>query len=325
VTTALANRIGITHVATTSSAGEPPEHANRTAADEPVGGQGLDSLERPSSARIYDYLLGGHNNYAIDREFADKQEKIFPDIGNAMKSNRAFTIRAIRYAIGAGICQVVDIGSGLPSPGQAHDIADTEFPERGVRVVYVDNEPIAHAHSEVLLGSGTDPDRHAAVFGDYFDADDLWQKIVDTGAIDPEEPTCLLVTALLHFMLPATRPEAAMRRYRELLAPGSVLVLTHGSLAEDDTAGHAVAANYAHTTNPDTFSRTAAELTEFFGDWDLVDPGVVWTVQWRPPPEHAPWWGYTPSRARYLAGVAVKPLGASTSEDASGVDTSHRS
>ena len=294
-------------MATTSSAGEHPEHTNQTDAGKPAGGQVPDSLLRPSSARIYDYLLGGGHHYAIDREFADQQKEILPDIGHAVRSNRAFTGRALRYAFGAGIRQVVDIGSGLPSPGQAHDIADTECPGLGVRVVYVDNEPIAHAHSDVLLGAGTDPDRHAAVFGDYFDADGLWQTIVDTGAIDPAEPTCLLVTAVLHFMPPATRPDAALRRYRELLAPGSMLVLTHGSLAEGDTAGHTVAANYIHTTNQDTVSRTAAELTEFFGDFDLVDPGVVWTVQWHPPPEDTPWWGDTPGRARYLAGVAVKP------------------
>jgi O-methyltransferase involved in polyketide biosynthesis len=267
---------------------------------------GIPSVDKPSSARIYDYFLGGDHNYAIDRVFAEKQATQVPDIKRGMLSNRRFVGRAVRYALEAGIRQFVDIGAGLPSQGQAHEIADQEFPDAKARVVYIDNEPIAHAHSEILLDDDADPQRHTAVFGDYFDFGTLWPQILDTGLIKINEPTCLLVTAILHFMPPETRPERVMARYRDQLAPGSMLVLSHGSAELDNERARQVAANYSKTTNP-AFLRGPAEFAEFFGDWPLVDPGVAWTVDWRPDGTETRWWGDKPSRCGYLAGVATAP------------------
>jgi hypothetical protein len=266
---------------------------------------GLPSLDKPSSARVYDYFLGGEHNYAIDRDFAERQALQVPDIGLGMRSNRAFIGRALRYALGAGIRQFVDIGSGLPSQGQAHEIADREYPEAHANVVYVDNEPIAHAHSEILLADGADPERHTAVFGDYFDHEDLWTEILETGLIDVDEPVCLLVTAILHFMPPGTRPERAMAFYRDQLPAGSVLVLSHGSAELSNVHAHQVAANYSKTTNP-AYLRTPDEFEVFFGDWQQLEPGVTWTVEWRPDGVEEQWWEQKPSRAGYLAGVARK-------------------
>jgi O-methyltransferase involved in polyketide biosynthesis len=267
---------------------------------------GLPSVDKPSSARVYDYFLGGEHNYAIDRHFAENQLLQVPLIGEGMKSNRRFIGRAVRFALDAGVRQFVDIGSGLPSQGQAHEIADREYPGAQARVVYVDNEPIAHAHSEILLDQDADPERHAAVFGDFFDVEELWQEITDTGLIDPAEPTCLLVTAILHFMLPESRPERVMARYRGKLTAGSVLVLSHGSAVAGNDRAQQVAANYAKTTTP-AHLRGPEELAVFFGDWEQVDPGIVWTVQWRPDGTEKNYWGEVPAHAGYLAGVATKP------------------
>jgi O-methyltransferase involved in polyketide biosynthesis len=267
---------------------------------------GISSVDRPSSARIYDYFLGGDHNYAIDRAFAEKQTQQVPHIGQAMRSNRQFVGRAVRYALEAGVRQFIDIGSGLPSQGQAHEIADEEYPDAHARVVYIDNEQIAHAHSEILLDQDADPGRHAAVFGDYHDFRHLWKQIMATGLIKPDEPTCLLVTAILHFMPPETKPERAMAYYRDKLAPGSMLVLSHGSADIGNVRAREVAANYSKTTNP-AFLRGRDEFATFFGDWHMVDPGVVWTVEWRPDDNELPWWGDSPRVASYLAGVATSP------------------
>jgi hypothetical protein len=267
---------------------------------------GISSVDKPSSARIYDYFLGGEHNYAIDRVFAEKQVLQVPQIQRGMRSNRAFVGRAVRYALDSGIRQFIDIGSGLPSQGQAHEIADAEYPDAEARVVYIDNEPIAHAHSEILLDDNADAHRHAAVFGDYFDFRALWKQITATGLIKSDEPTCLLVTAILHFMPPETNPERAMAYFRGKLAPGSMLVLSHGSLDVSNVRAQEVADNYAKTTNP-AHMRDREGLTAFFGDWQLVEPGVVWTVQWRPDGNEEHWWGESVGLAGYLAGVATLP------------------
>lgn len=268
--------------------------------------KGFAALDKPSSARVYDYLLGGTHHYAIDRLFADDQVALAPDMPKAVRSNRAFIGRAVRFALEQGVRQFVDIGAGLPSQGQAHEVADRIAPEARARVVYVDNEEIAHAHSEILLSEEADPDRHKAVFADFFDREQLWRQVLDSGVIDPQEPTCLLVTAILHFMFPDQEPERAMAFYRDRLAPGSVLVLSHISDGMDAQNTRDVVANYAKTTNP-AYLRSREEFGQFFEGWQLVDPGVVWAVDWRPDGTEHKWWKDTPARVRYLAGVAVKP------------------
>lgn len=267
--------------------------------------EGLSSVERPSSARVYDVFLGGNHNYAIDREFAKKATEDWPDLPNVARSNRAFVSRAVRYALERGIRQFVDIGSGLPAKGQAHDIADTEFSDAEARVVYVDYEPIAHAHAEILLGHTADPERHQAVLADFNEPEDLWEKVLATGVINPDEPTCLLVTALLHFQSPGVGPHRTMAFYRRQLAPGSVLALTHVMENESAEVDAAVQRYKAATDN--VHPRTADEISAFFGDWDLVDPGLVWLVEWRPDGQEENWWGDQPGRVSGLAGAAIKP------------------
>lgn len=268
-------------------------------------GNSLDSVDKPSSARVYDYLLGGTHNYAIDREFANKQIELAPDIPAAMRSNREFIGRAVRFALDSGVRQFVDIGAGLPSQGQAHQVADSYDPGARAHVAYVDNEEIAHAHSEILLDDEADPVRHRAVFADFLDTEALWEKVLDTGVIDPDLPVCLLVTSILHFMPDSAQPSEVLAFYRDKLAPASLLALTHVSLEAEQPSMRDVVKNYAKTTNP-AFPRSSTEFATLFDGWELADPGIVWMVEWRPDGEPE-WWEGSPARSGYLAGVGVKP------------------
>lgn len=243
------------------------------------------ALDRPSAGRIYDYLLGGTNNYAIDREFADKQLAVAPGIRESARANRAFLGRAVRYAIDLGIRQFIDIGSGLPTQGNVHEIADEAAPGEA-KVVYLDNEPVALAHAQILLEDTADPARHRAIAADYFDGPELWRKVMDEGIIDQRQPICLLAVALLHFMPPEQHPERPLAYYRSRLVPGSALVISHGSL---DSAGRErqdsfkkVADNYAKQATHKGALRDRGEVAQLFGDFEIVEPGVVWVDEWRP-------------------------------------------
>lgn len=257
------------------------------------------SLEQPSVARVYDYYLGGNSNFKADREFAKQQLELFPGMASALLANRRFLGRAVRYAVAQGVRQFVDFGSGLPTAGNVHEVADQEAPGE-CRVVYVDNEPLAHTHATVLLADTADTTRHHALRGDVLEYEQLWQRVLDTGAIAPDEPTCLLAVALLHFMPPSTHPERALEYYRSKLAPGSLLALTHGCNNRGEDTVRQVAENYSQTTSSTVHLRTRAEFTELFGEWPIVDPGVVWVDQWRPDREP----DEEPDASRILAGVA---------------------
>jgi O-methyltransferase involved in polyketide biosynthesis len=263
-------------------------------------------VTRPSVARVYDYILGGANNFAVDRQFAKLQLDTFPDVKLAMATNRAFLGRAVREAVRAGFRQFVDIGSGLPSVGNVHEIADRTDPEASCRVVYIDNEPIAVQHAAILLDRDADPTRHHAIAADFYDYEHLWQQVVDTGLIDLSQPVCLLAVALLHFMPADTHPERALAWYRGQLPSGSWLVLSHVSNDEQPSeAAAAAVANYARSSNPVVF-RTRSEVSSLFGDFDLLAPGLTWAPAWRPDP------GVThdvddPALSKILVGVAEKP------------------
>jgi O-methyltransferase involved in polyketide biosynthesis len=262
------------------------------------------SMDRPSVARVYDYILGGGHHFEVDREFAEMQLRTFPDVRQAMVTNRAFLGRAVRFAVEqAGIRQFVDIGSGLPSSGNVHEIADRADPAKSCRVVYIDNEPIAVAHSSILLAEDADPTRHHATDADFYRYRDLWKRVLDSGYINPDEPMCLLVVALLHFMPPETHPEEALAFFRAQLPPGSLLVLSHVSNDEQPSEAAAQAvANYAKATNPVCF-RTREQVAALFGEFDLVEPGVVWAPEWHPE-EGAP--SRSLAASKILAGVAKK-------------------
>jgi len=266
------------------------------------------SVNKPSSGRIYDYLLGGTHNYAIDRTFAEEQLKVTPDMRDGARLNRAFLGRAVRYAVERGIRQFVDIGSGLPTAGNVHEVADDAAPGE-CRVVYIDNEPVARAHAEILLENTADPHRHTAIDADFNEPEQLWQHVEDTGLIDPDEPTALLTVALLHFIPADMRPAASLRYYRDRLAPGSTVTVSHLYIDPADTTARAAAGGltkaYRQRSNSPITLRERNEISAFFEGLDMVDPGLVWLPEWRPDGDtfHLP----TVEQSRILAGVGSVP------------------
>jgi O-methyltransferase involved in polyketide biosynthesis len=266
------------------------------------------SLDRPSAARVYDYFLGGTRNYAIDRMFADKVRAALPIIAPAARTCRQFLGRAVHHCVAAGIRQFVDLGSGLPTEGNVHEVADAASGAGDTRVVYVDNEPVALAHSQILLAETADPTRHHAIAGDLLRPRELWKEIRATGLVDPDEPVGLVINAVLHFIDDDQDPAGALDYYRAQLPPGSMLVLSHITTQnpvddEEREAMDFVAAQYESTTNPG-LSRTAAQFAQFFGDWPLEEPGVVYAPAWHP--DDRTLFADDPPRTHVLAGVARK-------------------
>ncbi|NIJ12057.1 O-methyltransferase involved in polyketide biosynthesis [Saccharomonospora amisosensis] len=266
-----------------------------------------DSVNKVSVGRVYDYLLGGVHNYAVDQAFAEEQLRILPDIRDFARSNRAFLGRAVRFAVSEGVRQFVDIGSGLPTQGNVHEVADEVAPGQ-CRVVYIDNEPIAQAHAEILLEQTADPQRHRALDADFFDGALLWQRVLDTGLIDTSEPVCLLAVALLHFMPPQTQPQQMLSFYVGKLPKGSLLALSHIHVDPEDAetlaASEKVSASYRAKANNPAMPRSREDIAAFFDGLELVDPGLVWLPEWRPAGQDP--FGKDPRRSRGLAGVGRK-------------------
>lgn len=256
--------------------------------DDPVARRAklANSVDKPSAARIYDYFIGGDHNFAIDRQFAEGLRGRIPRIGDYAKECRLFMGRAVRHAAEQGHTQFVDVGSGLPVAGSVHEILDEVRPQRDTHVVYIDNEPIAFAHAEVLLDDLADASRHRAIYADLLDPANLWEQVGDSGVIDLDKPIVLLFSAVLHFVLDDMNPDAAMAFYREHMAPGSWLVLSQMSDENPADEAEAVAlrqleAVYENTTNPGQL-RTREEFSRFFGDLEMVEPGLVWAPAWHP-------------------------------------------
>ncbi|SFA71767.1 S-adenosyl methyltransferase [Amycolatopsis marina] len=267
-------------------------------------------LERPNAARVYDYLLGGTANWAIDRQFGELAISKVPMARTMARANRDFLGRAVRYCVRQGITQFLDIGSGVPTVGNVHEVAEKLDPWS--RCVYVDNEPVAVAHSEMLLDSHGDPERHAVLRGDLLDVQNTWSRAAATGLLDPEQPVGLLMVAVLHFVSDEEQAGDAVAHYRDLLPPGSYLVLSHAS--DDGVPGEQksqlelVVEQYRRSSTPGCL-RTRRGFTSFFGDFGLVDPGVTWVPEWRPheaESQAAPLLADNPAAACVLGGVALK-------------------
>jgi O-methyltransferase involved in polyketide biosynthesis len=267
-----------------------------------------ETLDKPSAARVYDYFLGGNHHYAIDQRFGEKIMARLPLLPQSALTFRQFLGRAVRHCAQAGITQFVDIGSGLPTQGNVHEVADEARPKRDCRVVYIDNEPIALLHSEILLAKTADENRHKAIAADLLNSSDLWDRVLRTRIIDPARPIALVVNAVLHFFKDEQNPGAALEFYRKQVAPGSMLVLsqlTDENPRDDDErqALRDLERYYEDTTNPGQM-RDSAAFTRFFGDWDLVEPGLVYAPAWHP--EENTVMADSPSKSRVIAGVARK-------------------
>jgi hypothetical protein len=233
-------------------------------------------LEKPNAARVYDYYLGGACNFAHDREFAEKFLELVPDVDKSFRANRAFLRRAVRFCVDAGIRQFLDIGSGIPTVGNVHEIAQAMAPE--CRIVYVDNEPIAVAHSEAILEGN---DNVSILQADLSDVGTILSSESVKRLIDFEAPMALLMVAVLHFVPESAEPRASVIQYLRTMAPGSYFVVSHGTVAELDDVPPGAEEHYDNTPTP-FISRTRRQVMEFLEGTELVEPGLVWVPEWRP-------------------------------------------
>jgi SAM-dependent methyltransferase len=232
----------------------------------------------PNAARVYDYLLGGKDNFAVDRELAQKILEVLPDTAEVCRGNREFLQRAVRFlAAEAGIRQFLDIGPGLPTMGNVHEIAQEAAP--GARVAYVDYDPVVLSHARALLAKGEDV---VVVEGDLRSPEAIIADERVRELIDFSQPVAVLLVAVLHFVPDADQPYDAVRTLLDALAPGSYLVLTHSTpddVADDVTeAMKGVYSNASAQVAPRSFE----EVARFFDGLEPVAPGLVNVTLWRP-------------------------------------------
>ncbi|MDH6220732.1 SAM-dependent methyltransferase [Streptomyces pseudovenezuelae] len=233
----------------------------------------------PSVSRIYDYYLGGSHNFEVDREAARKAMDFLPGLPKIMQANRAFMRRAVRFALDEGITQFLDIGSGIPTFGNVHEVAQSARP--GAHVVYVDHDPVAVAHSQAVLAGNEDADVVAA---DLRKPQEILASAEVQRLIDVNRPVALLLVAILHFVEDEDSPYEAVAQLRDALAPGSLLILTHASyegipLPPERAAGTVDV--YKDIRNP-LIMRSREEIARFFEGYDMVEPGLVPMPHWRP-------------------------------------------
>ena len=253
----------------------------------------------PSSARIYDYLLGGKDNYPADRAAAEQIAQMLPNVRTCVQWNRAFLGRAVRcLAAGRGIRQFIDIGTGLPAVRNVHEVAQDAAP--GCRVVYVDNDPVVLAHGRHLLHglAGTTILEHDLRQPDEILADPELRELIDS-----EEPVALLLVAVLHFISDDDDPGGIIRKLLEPFRSGSYLVLSHGT-ADALPAVNEAAQIYEQAT-ASAHVRGRNQILRLVEGMDLAEPGIVWLPEWRPDPGVAP--PPNPAEAYLYALVARKP------------------
>lgn len=226
----------------------------------------------PNVARTYDYLLGGAHNLAVDRELGDRVLDALPGARRMARINRSFLRRAVTHLVASGVDQFLDLGSGIPTAGNVHEVATR------ARVAYVDSEPVAVAHARLLLA---DVDRATAVQADLRDPDDVLSRPEVADLLDFDRPIGLLLLLALHFVPDSDDPWGVVARYRDRLAPGSHLVVTHATADRRTRAMRDVADSTARTRERLHY-RTRAEVTRLFAGFDLLEPGVTGFALWRP-------------------------------------------
>ncbi|MGH3896702.1 MAG: SAM-dependent methyltransferase [Pseudonocardiaceae bacterium] len=230
----------------------------------------------PNAARVYDYFLDGAHNFAVDRKMAGKIQQVMPAVRDAARINRSFLRRAVRFMVDSGIRQFLDIGSGIPTVGNVHEIAQQADPE--CRIVYVDKEPVAVAHSELLLEGN---DRAAAIHANLRHVEDIFDHPETKRLLDLDQPIGLLMLALLHFVPDSWDPVGMLARYRDKLAPGSHLALTHVTADGNPTGLTETVRQYKNTSEP-LYPRSHEEVLHLFTGFELVEPGLVGSALWRP-------------------------------------------
>ncbi|WP_084957970.1 SAM-dependent methyltransferase [Thermoactinospora rubra] len=235
----------------------------------------------PNVARMYDYYLGGKDNFEADREAAERVLALVPEIREGAVATRAFLRRAVRELRKLGVDQFVDIGSGLPTAGHVHEAVGD------AKVVYVDNDPVVLTHSRALL---RDSDRVWVQLGDLRKPEELMEQVLEV--LDPGRPMAVLVVSVLHFVTDEEDPEGIMRRLRDRLPAGGYLVLSHVAPDARPSVAPDVEAVYQRASSP-FIARRRPAFERFTAGLELLEPGIVNIMEWRPEedPVHVPYRG----------------------------------
>ncbi|MFD5433934.1 SAM-dependent methyltransferase [Kitasatospora sp. NPDC127067] len=233
----------------------------------------------PHPARMYDYYLGGKDNFPADRAAAEKALAANPEFRSTARANRAFLTRAVRCVADLGIDQFLDIGTGIPTAGNTHEIARTARP--GARVVYVDNDPIVLSHARALM-AGSGAGRTTVIQADLREPGHLLDAVRAVELLDFSRPVGLVLAAVLHFLRDEDQPHRVLAGLLDTLPSGSHLVLSHGTADFiPSTTRDRVTGVYDRATAP-LVGRSREEVRAFFDGLDLLEPGVTTVPLWRP-------------------------------------------
>jgi hypothetical protein len=255
------------------------------------------NVDLPSAARVYDYLLGGGHNFAGDRALAEQLVQVLPARDMA-RLNRAFLRRAVLFMARQGIRQFLDLGSGIPTVGNVHEVAQAESPDSSV--VYVDYEPVAVAHSELILEGN---DKATVIQADMRNPDAILNATETKRLIDFSQPLGLLMVGVVQFIPDADDPWALAARYRDVLAGGSYFALSAFTW-DNAPAGMAGAVEVFRNSQDPIYPRSREEIVRMFEGFELVEPGIVYTPEWRP--ERAEDVGDNAERSNLYAGVGYR-------------------
>jgi O-methyltransferase involved in polyketide biosynthesis len=270
----------------------------RVVEDIAAGGQQASKVDStvPQTARIWNYWLGGKDNFAVDRQVGDEIRQAFPQIVENARASRAFLVRAVTYLAGeAGVRQFLDVGTGLPTADNTHEVAQRLTPTS--RVVYVDHDPLVLVHARALLTSS------AEGATDYIDADarDPGKILREAaGTLDFAQPVALIMSGLLGHVTDDAEARSIVDQFVGALAPGSHLTVLDGTRSERHSEAERI---WNESAKPPYLLRGPAQITRFFDGLDLVEPGVVSAPRWRPEPSPAG----LPDELDVYCGIGRKP------------------
>lgn len=244
----------------------------------PAWAPGTEDIERPSAARMYDYYLGGSFNFAADRKLADEYLRDNPDMRGIAIAQRGVLRRVVHYLAELGVEQFLDLGCGIPTAGPVHEIALAANPD--ARIVYVDSDAVAYAHTKALIASQP---QIGAIRADVRAPSTILEDPVLHGLLDLSRPVAVLMIALLHFVGDEDDPAGVVAAYRDATVPGSYFALTHATNAYQQEMPRMASAIYSRASHQMHF-RTRDEIHELFAGYELVDPGLTDMIHWRPDP-----------------------------------------
>jgi hypothetical protein len=252
----------------------------------------------PNAARAYDYFLGGYHNFAVDREFVTRVEAVMPGFSRAAYANRAFLGRCVRWLVDAGVRQFLDIGSGIPTLGNVHEVAQESAPD--ARVVYVDLDPVAVAHGQAILSNNP---RALSIEADLRRPAEILYHPRVLDLLDFSQPVAVLLMAVLHFVSDDDDPAGIVAQLRDGLVSGSYIAISHVTESSHKQEIEEIRRLYEHTPTPGQ-PRTPKQVEALLAGLEIVEPGVVEVAHWHPDPGGT---DDSPGAALMLGAVGRKP------------------